>query len=274
MSANLINNFTLKQLNYLGISKKTMTLFFDCNLSWVEQNLLFVPTAIEVAKLRYLQSLINNQQDYTFQLGYRYFFGLKLFLLKGVFVPQFDTEGLVDLAFKNLNPDDNLKGFEVGYGSGAISLALAKNSNWSIDAIDSNYYAYLLAIQNQTYNFEESNNQIKWINCDFFLYESTKKYDFIVSNPPYIDKNDVHVSEWVISNQPHNALFSGDLGLNHYRAILEFSKNHLASDGMLFLEFGFKQKDLLFDLFKYEPFSLEFYRDLNNNWRFVILKKQ
>ncbi len=272
MSASLINNLSLLELNQAGISKKTMTLVFDCNINWIERNINLIPNVIEVAKLKYLQKLIDEQKDYTFQLGYRYFYGLKLFLLKGVFVPQFDTEGLVQLVLQNLNPKQNLNGFEVGFGSGAISLALAKNSNWTIDAIDSNDYAYILARQNQEHNFKFV-PKINWIHNDLLFYESTKKYDFIVSNPPYIDENDPLVSRWVLENQPFDALFSKEKGLKHFHYILEFANKNLKPNGIIFLEMGFQQKEVLINLFQNKPYSFEFHLDINQNWRFVILKK-
>ncbi len=273
MSVNLTNQLTLNQLNQIGINKTTMVLFFDKNLGWVEQNLGYYPTPIEIAKLKYLQALINQKKDYTFVLGYRYFYNLKLFLLKGVFVPQYDTEGLIDLVLQTLDPKMNLSGFEIGFGSGAISLALANNSTWEIEAIDSNYLAKILAEQNQ-FAITELLNKVTFQTIDFFTFKPERNYDFIVSNPPYIAPNDPYVSKWVLANQPHEALFASEKGLKYYSRILQFANKYLKINGFIFLEMGFEQKKELTELFSKAPnYKFTFHKDLNDNWRFVILQK-
>lgn len=199
--------------------------------------------------------------DNTFLLGFRYFYNLKFKIEKGVFVPQPDTEGLVDLVIKN---HKNQKGLEVGFGTGAISIAIEVYSPNKMVAVDKNPLAHMLALENQSTH----KTSVTFINEDFFDLEFETKFDFIVSNPPYIEEGDKHVSEWVKKNQPHEALYSKDHGLKFIKDLIEQGRNILKPNGKMYLEFGFMQREMLEKYLK-DKVLYTFHKDINDNDRYL-----
>ena len=170
-------------------------------------------------------------------IGHADFFGMKLKVDERVLIPRPETEELVDLILTE-NPEKNLKVLDIGTGSGAIALALAKNRpDWSVTAADISQDALELA----TENAKAQNLNLSFIKSDCFS-EISSKYDIIVSNPPYISRADeVEVGLNVLHSEPHLALFADEDGLAIYRKIAEESKDYLNDGGKIYLEIGYKQ---------------------------------
>lgn len=206
-----------------------------------------------------------NNEDITFLINKKYFYNIKLFLEKGVFVPQYDTEGLVDLVLKNVK--EKSKGLEIGVGSGAIMCSLLKNKEYYIKGIDINNQAISLTKKNLNLNKINKDNYILE-NKDFFNMEF-EKFDFIVTNPPYISFDDKNVSEWVKNNQPSNAIYESDIK-KFYFYLIENSKKLLNKNGIIFFELDINIKKIIEK--KYNNFL--FYKDLNNQWRYGIYKNE
>ena len=170
-------------------------------------------------------------------IGHAEFFGMQLKVDERVLIPRPETEELVELTLAE-NPKENLKVLDIGTGSGAIALALAKNRpDWTITAADISQDALDLAMEN-------ANNQglaLSFIKSDCFS-EISSKYDIIVSNPPYISREDEEeVGLNVLHSEPHLALFADEDGLAIYRRIAEDSKDYLNDGGKIYLEIGYKQ---------------------------------
>ena len=170
-------------------------------------------------------------------IGHADFFGMKLKVDERVLIPRPETEELVDLILTE-NPEKNLKVLDIGAGSGAIALALAKNRpDWSVTAADISQDALDLA----TENAKRQDLNLSFIKSDCFS-EISAKYDIIVSNPPYISRADeVEVGLNVLHSEPHLALFADEDGLAIYRRIAEDSKDYLNDGGKIYLEIGYKQ---------------------------------
>ena len=170
-------------------------------------------------------------------IGHAEFFGMQLKVDERVLIPRPETEELVDLILTE-NPEKNLKVLDIGTGSGAIALALAKNRpDWSVTAADISEDALELA----TENAKRQNLDLTFIRTDCFS-EISSKYDIIVSNPPYISRADeVEVGLNVLHSEPHLALFADEDGLAIYRKIAEGSKDYLTDGGKIYLEIGYKQ---------------------------------
>ena len=170
-------------------------------------------------------------------IGHAEFFGMQLKVDERVLIPRPETEELVDLILTE-NPEKNLKVLDIGTGSGAIALALAKNRpDWSVTAADISEDALELA----TENAKRQNLDLTFIRTDCFS-EISSKYDIIVSNPPYISRSDeVEVGLNVLHSEPHLALFADEDGLAIYRRIAESSKDYLNDGGKIYLEIGYKQ---------------------------------
>ena len=170
-------------------------------------------------------------------IGQAEFFGMQLKVDERVLIPRLETEELVELILAE-NPEGHLKVLDIGTGSGAIALALAKDrSDWTITAADISQDALDLASENA----ERLDLEISFIKSDCFS-EICSKYDIIVSNPPYISRADEEeVGLNVLHSEPHLALFADEDGLAIYRKISEESKGYLTDVGKIYLEIGYKQ---------------------------------
>ena len=170
-------------------------------------------------------------------IGHAEFSGMQLKVDERVLIPRPETEELVDLILTE-NPEKNLKVLDIGTGSGAIALALAKNRpDWSVTAADISQDALDLSLENAN----AQNLNLSFIKSDCFS-EISAKYDIIVSNPPYISRADeVEVGLNVLHSEPHLALFADEDGLAIYRRIAEDSKDYLNDGGKIYLEIGYKQ---------------------------------
>ena len=170
-------------------------------------------------------------------IGHAEFFGMQLKVDERVLIPRLETEELVELILAE-NPEGHLKVLDIGTGSGAIALALAKNrADWTITAADISQDALDLASENA----ERLDLEISFIKSDCFS-EISSKYDIIVSNPPYISREDQEeVGLNVLHSEPHLALFADEDGLAIYRRIAEDSKDYLNDGGKIYLEIGYKQ---------------------------------
>ena len=180
---------------------------------------------------------LANHIPAQYIIGHAEFFGMQLKVDERVLIPRPETEELVDLILTE-KPEKNLKVLDIGTGSGAIALALAKNRpDWSVTAADISQDALDLSLENAN----SQNLNLYFIKSDCFS-EISSKYDIIVSNPPYISRADeVEVGLNVLHSEPHLALFADEDGLAIYRRIAEDSKDYLNDGGKIYLEIGYKQ---------------------------------
>jgi len=179
-------------------------------------------------------------------IGQADFYGMQLTVDERVLIPRPETEELVELILAE-NPETNLSVLDIGTGSGAIALALAKNRpDWSVTAADISQDA--LDVANE--NAKNQNLQIFLKKSDCFT-EISEKYDIIVSNPPYISREDAsEVGLNVLYSEPHLALFADEDGLAIYRRIAEDVKDYLKDGGKIYLEIGYKQGQSVPELFR------------------------
>ena len=179
-------------------------------------------------------------------IGQADFFGMQLKVDERVLIPRPETEELVELILAE-NPEDKLKVLDIGTGSGAIALALAKNRpDWSVTAADISQDALQLASENTS----NQNLNIFFKKSDCFA-EISEKYDIIVSNPPYISREDEsEVGLNVLHSEPHLALFADEDGLAIYRRIAEDAKDYLIYGGKIYLEIGYNQGQSVPALFR------------------------
>ena len=180
---------------------------------------------------------LANHIPAQYIIGHAEFFGMQLKVDERVLIPRPETEELVELILAE-NPNGNLKVLDIGTGSGVIALSLAKNrADWSVTAADISQDALDLA----TENAKSLDLEITFIRTDCFS-EISSKYDIIVSNPPYISREDQEeVGLNVLHSEPHLALFADEDGLAIYRRIAEDSKDYLNDGGKIYLEIGYKQ---------------------------------
>jgi len=197
-------------------------------------------------QLKAIQEQLLAHKPAQYIIGSSDFHSLTLKVDERVLIPRPETEELVELILSE-NPENSLSILDIGTGSGAIALALAKNRPaWSVTAADISQEALNLASENA--KNQKLNIFFKKSDC---FAEISEKYDIIVSNPPYISREDEsEVGLNVLHSEPHLALFADEDGLAIYRRIAEDAKYHLKDGGKIYLEIGYKQGQSVPELFR------------------------
>lgn len=179
-------------------------------------------------------------------LGEREFYGLALQVTPDTLIPRPDTETLVEAALAKIPQNLDMCVLDMGTGSGAIALAIAKHrSQAHVIALEASPAALEVAKQNaahlQIFN-------VQFLLSDWFSALEHQRFDMIVSNPPYIEANDPHLAQGDLRFEPVSALASGKNGLNDIRTIVEQCLTYLKPQGWLMLEHGYNQAMAVFDL--------------------------
>lgn len=216
------------------------------------------------------QKLKNKHYPLQYIIGNTEFYGFNILVNKHVLIPRFETEELVEKTINLLNKYNfhNLDILELGTGSGCISIALASLlKNVNIDAIDISKQALKVAKQNAIHN----NVQINFIKKNIIKYKSTKKYDLIISNPPYLTKHDeIDIG---IKYEPKISLFAKDDGNYFYKYILQNYKNNLKDDSIIAFETNTRNHQELEHFAKqiYPTSEIIFDKDLSNKDRYMFV---
>lgn len=197
-------------------------------------------------------------------LGETEFMGLTFHVEPGVLIPRADTEILVEKALKVMPP--NARVLDIGTGSGAIAVSLARLGQAArVTAVDVSDKELEIARKNA----ENNGADVEFVKSDCFSALQGRKYDMIVSNPPYISDEEMQTLMPEVRQEPELALFGGGDGLDFYRRISREALEHLNEGGFLLFEIGWLQKDAVSALMRTfigEPFAL---RDYGRNWRVV-----
>ncbi len=220
----------------------------------------------------------NNLQDilakihagYPVQylIGNVYFYNSIINVSENVLIPRPETEYLVEktvkYAKKRFNKKINI--IDLGTGSGCIAIALKKELNSEISAIDISKDALDLA----KLNARKNNVDINFYNIDI-TKPLKNMYDIIISNPPYIPK-DGYVAENVLKYEPHIALFADDEGNYFYKQIIKNNLNKLNKNGFMAFEIGDNEDKLLEEFLKEEGITnYKFATDLTGRIRYLFI---
>ncbi len=169
-------------------------------------------------------------------VGYKEFFGLRFAVDARVLVPRPDTETLVQWALDVLNPVTKPEILDMGTGSGAVAIAIAHKLKASVTATDVSETALVVASQNAS----QLSAAVQFIHSNWFEKVSGH-YHAIVSNPPYIESSDPHLT--ALTHEPLSALAAGSDGLSDIRQIIRNAPGHLHPSGWLLLEHGYDQAE-------------------------------
>lgn len=203
-------------------------------------------------------------------LGYAWFLGYKIMVERGVLIPRFETEELVELALDSLKDGDTV--LDLGTGSGCITVALGKEAEKK-GIKDLTLYASDItdkALRMSEENFLNYDLDVTTRKANVLI--GLAKFDKIISNPPYIKENEKKdMDQNVLQNEPKEALFGGKNGIEFYEKFAKQVRDHLNSHGEFFLEYGFSEKEQLEDLFAKElpDFDIEFRNDMAQKPRMV-----
>ncbi len=211
-------------------------------------------------------SLINKRKSgypIAYILGYKEFFGLRLKVTEDTLIPRPDTETLVEKALA-FNPQGKV--LDLGTGTGAIILALKSELKASIDA-----YAVDLskkALEVASFNSQKLNLPVTFIQSNWFSMLGDLKFSMIVSNPPYIQKDDIHLTQTSLPFEPIQALTSEEDGLLDIKLICKEAKAHLENGAPLLIEHGFNQGEKVRAIFTEQGYkNVATIKDLGGNDR-------
>lgn len=175
----------------------------------------------------------------AYLLGMREFFGLDFKVTPDTLIPRPDTELLVELALQHIPQRGAV--LDMGTGSGAIALSIAhQRPDAAVVAVDASTAALEVASEN-TRRLGLKN--VRLLHSDWFARLAGERFDLIVSNPPYIEANDVHLGQGDVRFEPLSALASGQDGMDDIRRISAGAGEYLRSGGWLMLEHGYDQAE-------------------------------
>lgn len=222
--------------------------------------------SVDKASLERIRALTSKRLEGTplaYILGYRYFYGLKLRVTPEVLIPRSDTETLVEEALKR----SFTTALDLGTGSGAVILAIKASRPQSVcTACDISEGALKVA----EFNAKSLGLEVSFILSSWFkaIELHSSRFDLIVSNPPYIEQGDPHLTRTSLPYEPSIALTSGKDGLDDIRRIVSEAPLHLNHGGALMLEHGFDQGERVREILRESGFDgIKTVRDLGGNER-------
>lgn len=173
--------------------------------------------------------------------GRRGFWSLDLEVTPDTLIPRPETELLVELALEHLPHDKACDVLDLGTGSGAIALAIARERPQA-QVIATDASAGALAVAQRNARLHHIANA-SFAHGDWFAPVGDRRFDVIVSNPPYIESGDTHLQQGDLRFEPMSALASGQDGLDDIRRIVRDAGLHLVPGGWLLFEHGWNQGD-------------------------------
>lgn len=224
----------------------------------------------EREKQKYLKNLKERSKrlPVAYIIGEKEFYGERFIVEKGVFCPRPETELLIDEAKMLFSTNDKLKIYEIGCGTGIISITLARLFPKSIIyCCDINNKALDLTLRNA--KFHKVKSRVKIFKGSFFEPIKDTKFDLIISNPPYLDHDDYMGAEPEVRKEPKAALMSREKGLWALKKIIRESKLYLKDEGYILLEIGNAQGEYIKKYGEKKGFEIVVKQDLNGYDRVI-----
>jgi len=194
-----------------------------------------------------------NGEPIAYILGECEFYSIRFIVNSSVLIPRPETELLVDLALEKISLNLPCKIMDLGTGSGAIAISIAKHRPISrITATDNSTDAISVAKTNARHL---GTNNVNILQSNWFDKLEKEKFDLIVSNPPYIALNDPHLNQKALNFEPKIALIAGEDGMECIRKIITTATSHIHAEGWLLLEHGYNQANICRRLLKNAGFS-------------------
>jgi len=225
-------------------------------------NLDYELKSTEFEKFLSLTGERKSGKPFAYIKGSQGFYDLDFIVSPSTLIPRPETELLIDIAIEKLDPEKKLKVLDLGTGSGIIAITLSeKCPKWEISATDCSSEALSIAKLN-------ANREIDFYRGSWFEPLPHKKFDLIISNPPYISQKDPHLED--LSFEPMEALVSGNDGLKDIKLIISKSPQYLNKGGLLILEHGYNQKDRIVNLLVQSFKNIKTFTDLNKVDRAIL----
>lgn len=215
--------------------------------------------------------LLESDIPVQYIVGNVDFYGNTINVNNNVLIPRFETELLVDKLIKRCKDKFSKKIdiLDLCTGSGCIAITLDKEIDSNVDAIDISCDALDVALENN----KKNKTNVNFFESDIFS-NVNKKYDVIVSNPPYISY-DEDIMDIVKNNEPHIALYAIDDGLYFYKEIIRDMSNYLNDNFIVAFEIGEKQSGLIVDIINlyFNDVNISIEKDYNDRERFIFIER-
>ncbi|GAB3401998.1 SAM-dependent methyltransferase [bacteria symbiont BFo1 of Frankliniella occidentalis] len=245
-------------------------------LAWVSGKsrawlIAFDDAQLDDSQLAALESLLARRaagEPVAYLIGEREFWSLPLSVSPDTLIPRPDSEVLVEQALSRL-PADPCAILDLGTGTGAIALALAsERADCQVTGVDRIAAAVALA----THNGAKLNlPNARFLQSDWFSALNAQRFQLIVSNPPYIDAADHHLSQGDVRFEPASALVASDHGLADIKTIASSAAKYLADNGWLLLEHGWQQGEAVRQILRENSFcQVETCQDYGGNDRVTL----
>ncbi len=232
-------------------------------------------TTKEVKKYKKIEKELNRGKPLQYITKTAYFLNNEYYVNKNVLIPRPETEYLVEetnnLIKKHLKTN-KIDILDIGTGSGIIAIALKQaNNRYRVIGTDISKKALKVAKNNK----KRHNTDIKLIKTDLYA-KINKKFDVIISNPPYIENNSPNVEQKVKENEPKIALYGGIDGLNYYRRILKEISKYLNNKYLIAFEIGATQKEDIIQIAKeyLGDIEIDSKKDLSGRDRMIFFIKK
>jgi len=210
-------------------------------------------SADQLEKINELTSRRSAGEPLAYVLGEQHFWTLRLQVSPAVLIPRPETELLVERALQHLTVKSAAQVLDLGTGSGAIALAVAKERPTArVLAVDHSAAALQIARENAVLNQVEN---ASFLRSDWFAAIPSQRFDLILSNPPYIAAGDPDLDALVLAHEPADALISGADGLTAIRQIVGGAGEFLRPGGWLALEHGWRQASAVRQLLESNGFT-------------------
>ena len=209
------------------------------NRAWIAANPMRILTETQDAKIEMMAAKRAIGTPVAYMLNRREFYGREFALDSSVLIPRPETETLVEAALARMAPRDSC--LDLGTGSGAIAVTLAcTRPQARIVATDSDDSALRVARGNAERHM--CADRIELVQGSWYEPVAGRRFDLIVSNPPYIAAGDAHLASGDLRYEPRGALTDGSAdGLASLRAIVAGAPGHLKAGGSLLVEHGYDQ---------------------------------
>ncbi|WP_171964507.1 peptide chain release factor N(5)-glutamine methyltransferase [Cronobacter sakazakii] len=233
--------------------------------------LAFGETALTDDELTRLDALLARRaagEPVAYLIGQREFWSLPLEVSPATLIPRPDTECLVEQALARL-PATPCRILDLGTGTGAIALALAsERPDCHVTALDVIPEAVALAKRNAQ---RLGIDNVTILQSHWFSALTDVRFSLIVSNPPYIDGDDPHLSQGDVRFEPKSALVADDAGLADLETLVTEARRFLEDNGWLMLEHGWQQGEAVRELFTRAGYqAVETCRDYGGNERLTL----
>lgn len=257
------------------------------DLSYIYAHPDEVPDHQLIGKYRAYIERRGRHEPFAYITGECGFLDLTFFVDRNVLIPREETEILAQSALwalgkspayfdpkiPRLPKKESYRVLDVGTGSGCLAVSIARHCGSAfVDALDISGDAIAIACRNAERHSVA--NRIEFIKADFLNVSiNTRKYDLVVSNPPYIPENDIpHLSDSVKNYEPYTALAAGKDGLIFYRALALRAPSLLMDHGMIIVECGFDQGKKVREIFSEKGMETVVLKDLAGIDRIVAAK--